>query len=83
VHADAARSGWRAEYRSFRNGLPQAVRLTSADPERFDLRLTIADIDVGVPLDAEVFRVTIPPSAAPITLEELRRSGPLGESDGP
>lgn len=75
---------YRAEYRDFLNGLPRTIRLTSVDSNRFDLRLTLSQVDINVPLDAEAFRVQIPPSTQPIELEELRRSGPLGavRSDG-
>jgi hypothetical protein len=37
-------------------------------------------VETNVPLDASVFQVEVPPGFAPLTLEELRRAGPLGES---
>jgi hypothetical protein len=75
--SSAAGSGWRAEYHDFQNGLPRTVRLTSSDSRRFDLRLTLSQVEVNVPLAAEVFTVRIPADTQPITLEELRESGPL------
>jgi hypothetical protein len=84
VHRAGSHPEWRAEYRDFQNGLPRTLRLTSSGGRGFDLRLTLSQVDVNVPLDAGVFRVEIPASADPITVEELRESGPLGgaQADG-
>jgi hypothetical protein len=79
VHDAASSAEWRAEYRDFLNGLPRAVRLSSARSRRFDLRIDLADVEINVPLEAEVFRVRLPVSVDPITLDELRRAGPLGD----
>jgi len=70
---------WRAEYSEFANGLPRAIRLASSRKDRFDLRLKLSQVDLNVPLGAEVFRVRIPPNADPISIDELRQSGPLGK----
>ena len=70
--------GWRAEYRDFLNDLPRTVRLTGAGPQAFDLQLALSQVEINVPLEAAVFHVQIPGSARPITLDELRRSGPEG-----
>lgn len=67
---------WRAEYRNFQSGLPQLVHLVSVDPKRFDLTLALSQVDTNVTLGPEVFRVQIPPSATPITLEEIRHARP-------
>jgi outer membrane lipoprotein-sorting protein len=69
---------WRAEYGEFESGSPRAVRLASADGKRFDLRLKLSQVETNARLGPEVFRVQIPRDADPITLDELRRSGPLG-----
>jgi hypothetical protein len=65
---------WRADYLDFQNDFPRTIRLTSGGASGFDLRLALDQVETNVPLDADVFRVRIPASAAPITLEELRRS---------
>jgi outer membrane lipoprotein-sorting protein len=70
---------WRAEYRDFADGLPATIRLISSEAGRFDLRLAMSEVEVDVPLGPEAFEVKIPASADPITLDELRRSGPLGD----
>ncbi len=77
VHRPADRPEWRAEYRDFVEGLPRTIRFISTDPDRFDLRLTLADLELNTPLPADAFEVRIPATAQPITLDELRRAGPL------
>jgi hypothetical protein len=67
---------WRAEYRDFQQGLPRTVHLVSADRRRFDLTLKLSQVAVNETLGADVFRVVIPPSVDPITLDELKRARP-------
>ena len=43
----------------------------------FDLTLRLSQVEVNVEVPAEAFSVRVPPNAAPITLDELRQSGPL------
>jgi hypothetical protein len=76
---------WRADYRDHANGLPRTIRVISLEAEddaapgrAFDLQLVLSQIETNVPLDASAFMIQIPKDAAPISLEELRRSGPLG-----
>jgi outer membrane lipoprotein-sorting protein len=73
----ASGAGWRAEYRDFETGLPRSIRLVSALAGRFDVQLTLSQLDVNTPLDANAFTVRIPRTAQPISLEELRQSGPF------
>jgi hypothetical protein len=75
-HAAQDAGGWRAEYRDFQSGLPRSVRFVANKSGRFDLRLTLSQVDVNTPLAPEVFRVQIPRDADPITLDELRRARP-------
>ncbi len=60
---------------------PRQLRLTSAPGRSPALALSIAQsqIEVNVPLPAGAFTVEAPASAVPLTLEQLRASGPLGE----
>jgi len=86
-HSVAGGTSWRAEYSDPQQGppaagLPKHVRLTSLDGKRFDLRLVVSDVELNAPLDAGVFTVQIPPGTMPISLEELRQSGPLAGSNG-
>ena len=84
IRRDASGAEWRAEYRDFVDGLARTIRLAAGDAGRFDLHLALSQVDINVPLGADVFRVKVPASAAPISVEELRGNGPLGEvrSDG-
>ena len=75
------RRAWRVEYRDLLNGLPRTMRITSAAGAggagaSFDLTLALSQVETNVPLAAEVFRVEIPRTAQPITLDELRHARP-------
>jgi hypothetical protein len=83
VRRDPGRPAWRAEYREFVEGLPRTIRLTSLDEGRFDLRLSLSQVDVNTPLDAAAFELRVTGDADPITLDELRRSGPLADVEPP
>ena len=79
VHpSTAGRAEWRAEYRDFQDGVPRTIHLAALDRQQFDLKLALSQVDINTPLDDNVFRVQVPQGAQPITLEELRRSGPFG-----
>src|SRR5262249_49476543 len=73
----------RLEYGNFDGNLPHAIRLTASSPTAavrsggYDLRLMLSQVEVNGPIDAEAFSLRVPPTAAPITIDELRRSGPL------
>jgi hypothetical protein len=71
-------AGWRADYANFDSGLPRTIRLVSTPAGRFDLQLELSQVELNAPLGPEVFQVQVPPSAATISVDELRRSGPLG-----
>jgi len=72
-------AGWRADYLMFENNLPRTVHVTSQPAGRFDLEIVLSQIEVNVALGAETFRPLQAAGAVPISLDELRRSGPLGE----
>jgi hypothetical protein len=72
-------SAWRAEYRDFVNNLPKSIHLTSTPSGRFDLQLTLSDVDLNVPIEPETFRVQIPAGTTPLTIDELRSGGPLAD----
>ena len=69
-------------YGQFEGGLPREVQIRSraerAPAVPVDLTLTLSDLSSNVTLNASVFEVDVPRDAAPITLAELRNSGPLG-----
>ena len=56
------------------------MRLTATGPNAngTDLTLRLSQLEINMPLDAAVFEVEVPADATPLTLDELRRAGPLG-----
>jgi hypothetical protein len=80
VHHDSGRPAWRAEFRDFSGELPRAVRIASADPKGFDVTLRLSQVEINMPLEADVFRPRIPTDYAPLSLEDLRAAGPMAEN---
>jgi len=75
----ATRAGWRIEYPSWSGGFPQTVRLQSTQTDvNVDLTATLSQIETNKDLEDAAFTVDIPSDADPITLDDLRASGPLG-----
>ena len=72
---DALRSTWRADYDDFHDGLPHVIRFVSADRDRFNIQLTLSQIEINPALGPEVFRVDVPRDAERITIDDLRRPG--------
>ena len=74
----ARRDGWQIEYQTWQGRFPQSVRLLSdAQSVNVDLTTTISQLEANAGLDPKAFTVDVPPDARPLTLEELRDSGPL------
>jgi hypothetical protein len=74
----ARRAGLFVEYGKPMNGMPRLIRLRS-EP-RADLTLDLAQVDLNVTLEPAAFKVDVPADARPLTLEELRKNGPLGRT---
>ena len=75
--------GLSVEFAAPRGVQPTRLRIRrdgSADRPAVDVGLSIGQVDTNVALGPEAFRVDVPSDATPITLDELRRSGPLRES---
>jgi hypothetical protein len=66
-------------YGDFVGGRASTIRLQSTGKPAANLAVRLSDVNINVPLEAEVFAVEVPAAAGPLTLEELRRSGPLGD----
>lgn len=79
--SEAGPQEWRADYTDFSGDLPRSVRLSTTDARRFNLRLALSQVEINPVLGREVFTVTIPAGVEAITLDELRRSGPMAERD--
>ena len=77
---------WRAEYADRQSEIPRSIRVISVDDNgntgrAFDLRLALSQVEVNTTLGDEVFQLQIPPSALPITIDELRAAGPLAPAE--
>ena len=78
--AAARRGSTTVLYADYANGRPSTIRLRaeSAGRAAADLTLRLSDVDTNITLDPKTFDVEIPQHAVPITLDELRKAGPLG-----
>jgi hypothetical protein len=80
--AAATQGAITATYADYLNGRPSTIRVRAESGGRLtaDLTLRLSDVETNVTLDPKTFDADIPPHAVPITLDELRRAGPLGGS---
>jgi outer membrane lipoprotein-sorting protein len=71
-------------YSGIVNSRPSTIRLRATASGRVaaDLTLQVSQVEINKPLDPRAFKAEIPEHAAPLTLEELRRAGPLGTQEG-
>jgi hypothetical protein len=79
IRRPASGPAWQAEYRDHQAGVPRTIRLAGLGTpggRRFDLTLRLSQVETNVPLEPSVFRVDVPPSASPITVDELRNARP-------
>ena len=79
----ARRGALTIEYSAFANGRPSTVHLyttTGLGTAPADLTLRISQVEINTPLEDAVFRVEVPRTATPLTLEELR--GALRTTEG-
>jgi len=74
----AARPPLTVTYSVFASGRPSTLRLRSDGAPAADVTVRLSDVNINVTLEPEVFAVEVPAGAEPLTLEELRRAGPLG-----
>ena len=54
------------------------LRAETAGRVTAELTLGLSEVDVNTSLDPHTFQADVPPDADPMTLDELRRAGPLG-----
>jgi hypothetical protein len=77
----ARRGSLTVEYADFISGRPSTARLRSAASPGVapaDLVLRLSQVELNAPLPDAAFDAQVPRDAAPLTLEELKRAGPLG-----
>jgi hypothetical protein len=67
---------WRVDYATHRNGLPREVRIRSVSGD-VDMRAALEQVEMNTQIDPRAFEVSVPPDAAPITLDHLRSVVPL------
>lgn len=66
-------------YSDYAAGRPSTIRLRAAHGETSaDLTLRLSDVEINTTLDPRTFEVDLPANPVPLTLDELRRAGPLG-----
>jgi outer membrane lipoprotein-sorting protein len=77
----SARGPIDVRYADFAGGRPSTIRLRTSpqDGRPTDLTIRLSQVDVNERLEPAVFEVEVPENAVPLTLEELRQSGPLGK----
>jgi hypothetical protein len=79
--AGSTRGTLTVSYADFAGGRASTVRITTAPSPggaAADLTLRISQLEINVPLDGAAFDYQVPEGWAPLTLDELRRAGPLG-----
>jgi outer membrane lipoprotein-sorting protein len=80
----ATRPPLTVQYTDFQSGRAATVHLLTASGSgdaAADLTLKLSDVEINAPIDAAAFRLVVPPGAVPLTLDELRRAGPLGAAE--
>jgi hypothetical protein len=76
----ASRGGVTVVYGESANGFPATIHVRTGAVA--DITLRVSQLEINSTIDDGAFEVDVPPDALPLTLEELRRSGPLGEREG-
>lgn len=82
--AAATRGAITILYADYANGRPSTIRVRASNAGRTtaDLMLRLSDVDINTTLDPRTFDITsdLPDHPVPLTLDELRRAGPMGGS---
>ena len=81
--AGAVRGALSVTYGDFTAGRGATVRVRLVDTRgrpAADFSLSLSQLELNPQLDAKTFEVEVPADAVPLTLEELRRAGPLGDA---
>ncbi len=74
--AAASRDNLTIQYGDFSNGRAGTVYVRTSVA---DLAMRLSQVEINAPIDPRAFEVEVPRDALPLTLEELRRAGPLGD----
>lgn len=78
----ATRGVLTVHYANDDTGRPEAIAIRALNNGRVtaDIQLRLSDVEVNTTLDPRTFIADLPDRAVPMSLEELRRAGPLGGS---
>lgn len=78
--AAATRGAVTVTYDDYAAGRPATIHIRAASQGRTtsDLTLRLSDVEINAPLDPRTFQATLPDHPIPMTIDELRRAGPLG-----
>lgn len=78
--AAATRGPLTVRYDDFANGRPTTIGIRTAATSRAgaDIHLRLADVETNTTLDPRTFQNDLPAHPVPLTLDELRRAGPMG-----
>jgi len=74
--AAAVRDALTIQYADFVDGRAATVYVRTPVA---DLTIRLSQVETNARIDARAFDLEIPPNAQPLSLDELRRAGPLGE----
>jgi len=80
--AGASGSSWTVSYAAFASGFPAAVTIrqeAGSGAAETALTFQVSQLETNVPIDPRAFDVIIPPDTQPLTLDELRQTGPLAD----
>jgi hypothetical protein len=76
-------AAWSVSYAGFASGFPGVVTIrqepAGGSSAATALTFQVSQLEANVPIDARAFDVVVPADAQPLTLEELRQSGPLAD----
>ena len=75
----ARRGDWQVEYVEWPDAatLPTKVQLVTTQPVMVDVRATLAQMESNVDLPDSTFTISVPAKAETISLDDIRRAGPL------
>ena len=78
--AAATRGPVTIAYADYASGRPATIGIRAESDGRTtaDLTLRLSDVDINTTLDPRAFQIELPDKPIPLTLQELRRAGPLG-----
>jgi len=83
--ATDALGSWSVSYADFSLNFPASISVwqdvgPAGQPgSSAALTLQVSQLETNVPIDSRAFELAVPPDAAPLTIDELRQSGPLAD----